>query len=308
VSITIVGTIGIDSIYTPFDQAEKILGGSASYFSLAAALFDHVNMVAVAGRDLSVKNQLILQAQNIDTTGLELQDGETFRWGGRYHLDFNSRDTLFTELGVLATFDPTVPPSYQTADVLFLANLTPSIQQSVVRQVPHAKLRALDTMNYWIDQFRPDLTQVLHDVQVVIMAEDEVRQFAGVAHLRKAAKVIFDCGPNILVIKQGSYGALLLDATGGYFAAPAFPLDDIVDPTGAGDAFAGGFLGSLSAKLAAGTALKPSDFQQAVLYGNIMGAFACEDFGVNRLLSLTTADIQQRYQQLVSYTHLGSSY
>jgi len=304
VSITVVGTIGIDSIYTPFGQAENILGGSAVHFTLSAAQFGPVNVVAVAGTDLAGDELAPLRRAGIDITGIEYAAGATFRWGGRYHLDFNTRDTLYTELGVLADFQPKVPEAFRAADILFLANLQPAVQQSVLQQVPHARLRALDTMNYWISSAYDALTEVLRKVDIIIMSEEEVRQFAGESNLRAAARKLFALGPRALVVKLGSYGALLLQTDGSYFAAPGFPLDDVRDPTGAGDAFAGGFLGSLAAVLAGERDLTPADFKRALIYGNIMGSFTCEDFGVARLTRLSPDDIARRYREIIAYTHV----
>lgn len=305
-SITVVGTIGIDSLYTPFGDAERVLGGSAAYFALAASFFDRVNIVAVAGTDINAIGLHPLQRENIDITGIDIQPGETFRWGGRYHLDLNTRDTLFTELGVLATFQPKVPAAYHGSDIVFLANLTPAVQESVVQQIPNAKLRALDTMNFWIEGMRDDLVNVMRHVDIVIIAEEELRQFAGISNLRAAARSIFALGPQKIVVKLGTYGSILLDADGGYFAAPAFPLDDVRDPTGAGDSFAGGFLGVLAERLQAGHELQLRDYKRALYYGNIMGSFTCEDFGVQRLLQISTSDIAQRYRNLVDFTHFES--
>jgi sugar/nucleoside kinase (ribokinase family) len=304
VSITVVGTIGIDTIVTPFGRADEILGGSGAYFALAAAYHQPTNLIAVVGNDLPPASLDPLRARDIDLAGVEVGNGPNFRWGGEYHLDFNTRDTLFTELGVLATFAPKVPPAYQATEVLFLANLQPSVQESVLTQLPGARLRALDSMNFWITSAREDLTRVLGKADIVFMAEDELRQFAGVANLRKAAQAVLALGPSAIVIKLGSYGALLIDRAGGYFAAPGFPLDDVVDPTGAGDAFAGGFMGYLASVLAQGRDLVPTDLRRALLHGNLMGAFACEAFGIDRFTTLTPDDIAARYRQLVAYTHV----
>ncbi len=303
-SITVVGTIGLDTIETPFGKAENILGGSAAYFALAAAAYQPVNLIAVVGNDLPAHRLDPLRARGIDLAGVEVGDGPNFRWGGAYHLDFNTRDTLFTELGVLATFDPKVPSAYRDTDVLFLANLQPTVQQGVVAQLPQARLRALDTMNFWITSAREDLTRVLGMVDIVFMAEDELRQFAGLSNLRQAAQAVLALGPQVIVIKLGSYGALLIDKAGQYFAAPAFPLDDVRDPTGAGDSFAGGFLGYLAAVLAGGRAPEQADYRRALLHGNLMGAFACEAFGIDRFTTLTPEAVAMRYQQLVAYTHI----
>ena len=304
VSITVVGTIGIDDIETPFGRAERILGGSAAYFALAAANYTPVNLIAVVGDDLPAHSLDPLRVRGIDLAGIEQGQGPNFRWGGKYHLDFNTRDTLFTELGVLADFQPKVPPAYREDPILFLANLQPSVQMQVLEQAPNARLVALDTMNFWISSARDDLTRILGMVDMVFMAEDELRQFTGIANLRAAARQLMALGPKFIVIKLGSYGALLLGADGSYFAAPAFPLDEVRDPTGAGDSFAGGFLGSLGGVLASGYIPTTADYRRALLHGNIMGAFACEDFGIERFTSLSAEDLAARYNQLVSYTHI----
>ncbi len=305
-SITIVGTIGIDTIQTPFGTAENVLGGSAVYCALAAAFYQPVSMVAVKGADLPDSALASLVRRGVNLDGVTTGDGPTFRWGGRYHLDLNARDTLYTELGVLAGFEPRVPDHARAPALVFLANLTPAVQAEVIRQMPGARLRALDTMNYWIANNRDELTGVLERVDIVIMSEEEVRQYAGVASLRQGARSILALGPRVIVIKQGSYGAVLLDRSGLYFASPAFPLDEVRDPTGAGDAFAGGFLGSLAAALDGGRQPAPADWKRALLHGNLMGAFACEDFGVSRLERLTSEEIAARYQEIVSYTHVES--
>jgi sugar/nucleoside kinase (ribokinase family) len=235
--------------------------------------------------------------------------GETFRWGGRYGLDLNSRDTLFTRLGVFADFAPSIPAAYNGAEVVFLANIQPGLQLDVLRQAGKgAKLRALDTMNLWIDIARDALTEVMRGVDVVIIAEEEARQYTGEASLRQAVRRILALGPSRLVVKQGSYGALLFDSDGGYFAAPAYPLDEVRDPTGAGDSFAGGFLGYLSQRLSSGVTLAANDFQRALVHGNIMGSYACEDFSVRRLLALTPDEVTSRYQEFVRFTHFEGAW
>ncbi len=306
-TITVAGTIGIDTIITPFGRADAVLGGSASYFALAAANFAPVQLIATVGDDLDASLLDPLVRHGVALAGVSHATGPNFRWGGTYHLDLNTRDTLFTELGVLAEFDPVLPPAARAAEIVFLANLQPDIQARVIDQTPNATLHALDTMNFWISGMRDELTRTLARVDIVIMAEDEVRQFADRANLRAAARAIMDLGPKVIIIKLGSYGALLLDHTGHYFAAPAFPLDDVRDPTGAGDAFAGGFLGYLAQALASQGALTMTDYRRALLHGNILGAFACENFGVERLAVLTKAEITTRYRELIEFTHIGAS-
>jgi sugar/nucleoside kinase (ribokinase family) len=304
VSMTIVGTIGIDTIETPFGRAENVLGGSAVHCALAAAHYGPASIVAVKGTDLPEHALDPLAAQGIDLTGVSLGQGPTFRWGGRYHLDLNTRDTLYTALGVLADFQPHVPDRARAPTILFLGNLQPSVQADVLAQTPAARLRALDTMNFWIASARGALTDVLRQVDIVIMAEEEVRQYAGVPSLRQSARAILALGPRVVVIKQGSYGAILLDGDGLYFAAPGYPLEEVRDPTGAGDAFAGGFLGALAAALDARGDLTTDDWKRALIHGNLMGAFACEGFGTSRLERLTRDEIDRRYRELVVFTHV----
>jgi sugar/nucleoside kinase (ribokinase family) len=304
-----VGSVGLDSVETPFGAVKDALGGAVSYFALAASHYDQVNVVAVVGDDFPQEYRQQLDARRIRLEGMQTVPGETFRWGGRYQIDMNSRDTLFTHLGVFADFTPSIPQAYDGADIVFLANIQPDLQLDVLRQAGEgARLRALDTMNLWIDIARDALTEVMRRVDVVIIAEEEARQYTGVPSLREAVRRILALGPSRLVVKQGSYGALLFDADGGYFAAPAYPLDEVRDPTGAGDSFAGGFLGYLSRRLSAGNALNTSDFRRALVHGNIMGSYACEDFSVRRLLTLTPNEVTTRYQDFVRFTHFEGSW
>ncbi len=309
-AITVVGSVALDTIETPFGNADHVLGGAASYFSTAAALYDAVNLVAVVGDDFPREHVDDFRARRIDLEGLQFVPGKTFRWGGRYHLDMNSRNTLFTELGVFADFSPTLPDAYRGAELVFLANIQPQLQLDVLRQVDDSRvrLRALDTMDLWINTARDDLEQVMRGVDIVLIAEEEARDFARVPSLRAAARHILSLGPKALVIKQGSYGALLFNADGDYFAAPAYPLEDVRDPTGAGDAFAGGFLGYLASRLNADGELKRGDYFRALIHGNIMGSFACEAFSVERLRTLTPEQIDARYHEFVDFTHFEGTF
>ncbi len=308
-AITVVGSVGLDSVETPFGAVTDALGGAVSYFALAASHYDQVNVVAVVGDDFPQEYRQQLGARRIRLEGMQIVAGETFRWGGRYHIDMNSRDTLYTRLGVFADFAPSIPQAYDGADLVFLANIQPDLQLDVLRQAGDgAKLRALDTMNLWIDIARDSLTEVMRRVDVVIIAEEEARQYTGEASLRQAVRRILSLGPTRLVVKQGSYGALLFDADGDFFAAPAYPLDEVRDPTGAGDSFAGGFLGYLSQRLREGHSLTTGDYRRALVHGNIMGSFACEDFSVRRLLALTPDEVTQRYQEFVRFTHFEGSW
>ncbi len=311
-AILVIGSVGLDTVETPFGAVQDALGGSASYFSLAASYFDQVDLVAVVGDDFPPPLVETFRRHQIDLAGFRTEPGATFRWGGRYHLDLNSRDTLFTELGVFADFAPVVPDAYRDDKILFLANIVPQLQLDVLRDLgPGPRLRALDTMNHWITSSRDDLTAAISQMDMVIIAEEEARQFAETTNLRAAVRHILGLGPRTLIIKQGSYGALLFTADGAFFAAPAYPLEEVRDPTGAGDCFAGGFLGHLSQRLAqlgAGATLTTADYRRALVYGNIMGSFACEDFSVARLLALTPAEIAARYQEFVAFTHFEGNW
>jgi sugar/nucleoside kinase (ribokinase family) len=311
VAITVVGSVALDRIETPFAMQDRVLGGAASYFALTASLYDTVNLVGVVGTDFPRPYLEELHARRVDTEGLQVVPGKTFYWGGRYHLDLNTRETLFTELGVFADFHPELPERYRHAQIVFLANIQPQLQLDVLRQTtdsPSIRLRALDTMDLWIAREREALTEVMRQVDLVLIAEDEVRQFAGVPSLRTAARLILDLGPRMLVIKQGSYGALLFGADGSFFAAPAYPLEDVHDPTGAGDAFAGGFLGYLAQRLAEGATLGPHDYRRALIHGNILGSFTCEDFGCRRFHGLTPETIMARYAEFVRFTHFEQAW
>lgn len=301
-AITVVGSIGIDLVETPFGRAEDILGGTSSHFCAAASFYEQVNIIGVVGTDFPQEYLDYFRSRGADISGIQIVEGKTFRWGGRYHLDMNTRDTLYTELGVFADFHPIVPESYRSAPVVFLANIHPSLQNEVLEQVTGAKLSILDSMNLWISTTRVELENVLKKVDLVIMNEEEARQFAEVPGLVTAAHKILALGPRMVVIKQGSYGALLFSKDGGFFAAPAYPLEDVRDPTGAGDAFAGGFIGYLAQAGQRGN-LTIADFKRALLHGNIMGSFHCEDYGLNRLKTLTQDDIARRYREFLNFTH-----
>ncbi len=306
-AITVVGSVALDTLETPFGSVDSVLGGAASHFALAASLYDQVNLVAIVGDDFPDAFTGYLRGRNIDLRGLQVVSGRTFRWGGRYYLDMNTRDTLFTELGVFADFHPILPEDYCRAEILFLANIQPSLQLDVLRQATEhqtrSQLRALDTMNLWIDTTRAELEQVIRGVDVVLMAEDEVRQFAGLPGLHAAARAILGLGPRILIVKQGSYGALLFGSDGTFFAAPGYPLEDVRDPTGAGDAFAGGLLGHLASCLKSRDTLSMGDYKRGLIHGNIMGSFCCEEFSVERLRCLGVEDVSGRYLEFVRFTH-----
>jgi sugar/nucleoside kinase (ribokinase family) len=300
-SILVVGSVALDTIETPFARMESVLGGAASNFLAAASLYDTVNLVAVVGSDFPREHLDFLHSRSIDLTGLQIADGKTFRWSGRYHIDMNARDTLDTQLGVFADFHPVIPTAYRQSPLLFLANIQPTLQLEVLDQMPHTHLTVLDSMELWIMTARPALTEVIKRVDMLLMSEEEVRQYTDQASIVKGVHQLLDLGLKFVVVKLGSYGALLFGADGSYFSAPTYPLEEVIDPTGAGDAFAGGLLGYLS------TVEPEHDGQYAlehikrgVVHGNILGSFACEAFSIDRLRTVTMADVAARYQALVA--------
>ncbi|HEU5369641.1 MAG TPA: PfkB family carbohydrate kinase [Ktedonobacterales bacterium] len=302
-AILVVGSIGIDLVETPFGRAEDILGGTSSHFCAAASFYDTVQIIGVVGTDFPTEYLDYFRSRGADIDGIQMVEGKTFRWGGRYHLDMNTRDTLYTELGVFADFHPKVPEHYASAPIVFLANIHPSLQNEVLEQATGARLTVLDSMNLWISTTRQELAHIISKVDLVIMNEEEARQYANVPGLVTAARKILAEGPRMVVIKQGSYGALLFSNDGSFFAAPAYPLEEVRDPTGAGDAFAGGFIGYLARAYQQHGTFTTTDFKRALIHGNIMGSFHCEDFGLNRLKALTPDDINTRYHEFLNFTH-----
>lgn len=303
-SILVVGSVALDTVETPFARVEEVLGGAASYFSTAASLYSQVNLVAVVGSDFPREHLDFWHSRPINLVGLQMHDGSTFRWVARYHMDMNSRDTLDTQLGVYAGFHPAIPDEYLRSPLLFLANIQPELQMEVLEQVPRPRLTVLDTMELWIMTAYPQLTEVIKRVDMLLMSEEEIRQYTNRASIVAGVRQLLSMGLKFVVVKQGSYGALLFAADGTYFSAPTYPLDEVIDPTGAGDAFAGGLLGYLST-------IEPGpdgyysidDIKRAIVHGNILGSFVCEDFSIGRLRTLTMNDVAQRYQALVVCSH-----
>jgi len=309
VSILVVGSVALDTVETPFDRAEEILGGAASYFSTAASLYNQVNLVAVVGSDFPREHLDFWRSRPVNLVGLQIQEGKTFRWTARYHLDMNARDTLDTQLGVYAGFHPVIPPEYRQSPLLFLANIQPELQMEVLEQVPYPRLTVLDTMELWIMTARPQLTEVIKRVDVLLMSEEEVRQYTSQGSIVAGVRQLLDIGLKFVIVKQGSYGALLFGANGTYFSAPSYPLEEVVDPTGAGDAFAGGFLGYLSTVQPGSDGhYAIEDIKCAVVHGNILGSFVCEDFSIRRLKTLTMDDVAARYQKLVDCSHFDPNW
>ncbi len=296
-SILVVGSVALDSLETPFGTADRVLGGAATYFSLAASLYAPVNVVGVVGSDFPEEHLALLRSRGIDLEGLQVREGRTFFWAGRYSFDLNTAETLDTQLNVFATFHPVLPAHYRHSEHVFLANIDPDLQFEVLQQVPNARLTVLDTMNYWITNKRESLTRTLSAVDAVLINEAEARQYADTYSLVVAAKRIQALGPKIVVIKKGEYGCVVF-AGPTYFSVPAYPLEEVRDPTGAGDSFAGGFVGYLAAV----GDLSPESVRQAVVHGCVVGSYTVEDFGVSRLCRLDRQQIVSRYRELREFT------
>ncbi|MSM38968.1 MAG: sugar kinase [Geobacter sp.] len=297
-SILVVGSVAFDSVETPFGRVEDVLGGSATYFSTSASFFTDVNLVAVVGEDFPREHVEFLRTRNIDLTGLTRVPGQTFHWKGRYGYDLNEAQTLETHLNVFADFKPVVPDAYADADYLILANIDPELQLEVLNQVQSPRLVACDTMNFWISSKPDALWKVLERADFIIINEGEARQLSGEANLVKAARKILARGAKNLIVKRGEYGVLMFTGTT-VFAAPAYPLEEVFDPTGAGDTFAGGFMGYL-----ANTGnLSEEGIRQAIIFGSVMASFTVEDFSLNRLKSLTYGEIEARYRSMKAMTH-----
>lgn len=301
-SLIVVGTVAFDKIITPFGQSDKVVGGAATYIGLAASyLTEGINLVSVIGDDFPAEFLDRLRKKNINTDGLKVLEGrKSFYWEGKYHYDMNTRDTLDTQLNVLADFDPILPESYKNCDFLMLGNLDPRVQLRVMEQIPkRPKLVVLDTMNFWMDSALDLLLKTISKVDVLTINDEEARQLSGEYSLVKAAKKILEMGPKYIVIKKGENGALLMDKTRMFFA-PALPLENVMDPTGAGDTFAGGFIGYL----AAARDLSFDNMKRAVIMGSALASFTVERFGTERILELTRKEIRERvkfFVQLVDF-------
>ncbi len=297
-SILVVGSAALDTVETPFGSVEDALGGSAIYFSAAASYFAPVNLVAVVGDDFPREQIEFLKKKNVDFSGLEVANGKTFRWGGKYGFDLNERDTLFTHLNVFEKFEPKIPDSYKNSEYIFLANIGPDLQMDVLKQIQAPKLVALDTMNYWIGGNLPALRETLKRVDVLIINDSEVRQLANEANLVKASKIVQEMGPKTLIIKKGEHGALLI-ARNSFFWAPAYPLEIIYDPTGAGDTFAGGFMGYM----ARSDDISIDNLKRAVVFGSAMASFCVEKFSLERLKNLSDEEIRTRFKEFWQMTN-----
>ncbi|SOD02748.1 Sugar or nucleoside kinase, ribokinase family [bacterium JGI 053] len=288
-SILVVGSVALDTVETPFGRADDALGGSATFFSAAASLFGPVQLVGVVGDDYPLDALTFLSERGVDLSGLEQAKGESFRWSGVYSFDLNSRETLETRLGVFADFEPKIPEGFRDAEWVFLGNIDPELQLGVLDQVHRPKFVACDTMNLWIDIKRDRLLDLLKRVDLLLVNDAEARQLSGDSNLSRGARWIMDHGPRYLIIKKGEHGAILFTPHSVFFA-PGYPLEDVFDPTGAGDAFAGGFMGHL----AQCGRVDDGDLRRAVIYGSVLGSFAVERFSVERFKDLSPEEIEDR--------------
>jgi len=297
-SLLVVGSVAFDALESPFGKVDRTVGGAATYFAVAASFFTHVNLVAIVGEDFTEEHANIFARRRIDTRGLERVPGNSFFWAGRYSDNLNERVTLATELNVFETFNPKLPEEYRDSRYVFLANIDPTLQRSVLTQVRRKpKVVALDTMNYWIERTPGELREVLRHTDVLMINDSETRQLSNEHNLLLAAKHIFKMGPKSLVIKRGEHGATLVDSKG-VFCVPAFPLEEPQDPTGAGDSFAGGFMGYVASAGSTTDAV----LRRAMVYGSVLGSFAVERFGLDRLRTLKKREIDARARHFLKLT------
>lgn len=298
-SLLVVGSVALDSVETPFGKREDALGGSATFFSTAASLFAPVQLVAVVGDDFPSEHVEFLQSRKVDLAGLTKAPGKTFRWKGRYGYELNEAHTLDTQLNVFASFAPELPQSYRNADFVFLGNIDPVLQSKVLDQVHRPKLVAADTMNFWIRGKKKELLETLKRVDLLFVNDAEARELAGESNIVKAARAIQKLGPKRVAIKRGEYGAMLFDHDH-MCAAPALPLEDVFDPTGAGDSFAGGFMGHVAHK----DDLNPSTLRQALAIGTVVASFTVEQFSLDRLKTVTKAEVKHRFSEFKKLIHI----
>ncbi len=291
IKLLVAGTVAYDSIETPFGKADNVLGGSALHFTNAASFFTDVGMVATVGGDFNLDDIAFLKDRDVDMAGIEISDtGKTFRWEGKYNYDLNQAITLKTELNVIESFKPKVPGAYDNADFLFLANIDPTLQVHVINQVKAPKAIVLDTMNFWIENKLDELMETIRKVNIVVINEAELREISKEHNLVKGARKIMELGPSCVIAKRGEYGVFMMNGEE-IFLAPAYPLEDVFDPTGAGDTFAGGFMGYLANV----GEVNPQTIKQAIVMGSVMASFNVEDFSINRIKSLTFGEIKERY-------------
>jgi sugar/nucleoside kinase (ribokinase family) len=298
-TVLVVGSVALDSVETPFGKADNVIGGSGTFFSASASHLSPVQLVGVVGDDYPMDQLEPLRKRGVDMAGLEQATGRSFRWRGRYRHDLNSAETLETHLGVFSHFSPKIPAQFRNAPFVFLANIDPRLQLEVLQQVERPKLVACDTMNFWIESRRPDIVELIKHVDLITLNDGEARQLTDCTNLVKAARWIMQRGPKMVVIKKGEHGAFLFKDSSIFFA-PAYPLEDVFDPTGAGDSFAGGFMGYLAKT----GDLSDANLRRAVVYGSAMGSFAVEKFSVQRLLEINASDIASRvaaFKRLVAF-------
>ncbi|HVJ04960.1 MAG TPA: PfkB family carbohydrate kinase [Candidatus Saccharimonadales bacterium] len=301
VSILVVGSVAFDTLKTPFGERKKILGGAATYFSLSASFFTPVRVVGVVGEDFTPEHEAVLTKRGIDTRGIEHASGKTFHWGGEYGENVNEAKTNFTDLNVFENFNPKIPAAYDDSEYLFLANIQPELQLDVRRKMPRVALVGGDTMNLWINIKRPELLETLKEVDILLINDGEAKLLTDENSLVLAARKILTMGPRSLVIKHGEYGATIFFGDGSHpFRAPALPIAEVHDPTGAGDTFAGGFMGYIASQ----PKLTPTVLKHAMFYGGVMGSFTVECFGPERLISLTREEIEERFKLFRNLTHL----
>jgi len=298
--VLIVGSVAYDSVRTPFGEVEGVLGGAASYASVSASFFSPVRMVGVVGEDFAYEDVAKLAHRDIDLAGLQRSPGKTFRWSGYYEYDMNQAHTTATELNVFEDFRPELPQNYADTSYVFLANIDPNLQLSVLGQIRRPKLAACDTMNYWIDSARDKLLEVLARCDIALMNDAEARQLSGKVNLISAGREVLDYGPRVVIIKKGEHGCLMISHDS-YFAAPGYPLEEVRDPTGAGDTFAGGLAGYL----ARCGETDEAAVRRAIVCGSVMASFVVEDFSLDRLFRLTPEDIAERYQEIAAMTRFG---
>jgi sugar/nucleoside kinase (ribokinase family) len=299
VSILVVGSVAFDALKTPFGETDRAIGGSATYFSVAASFFTPVELVAVVGEDFTDQDMKIFEGRRINTEGLQRVSGaRTFFWSGEYGYDLNVARTRDTQLNVFADFKPRLNERQRSTDVLFLANIDPDLQMDVLEQASRPRVIALDTMNYWITSKRDSLERIFRKVDLIIINEAEVRQYMNESNLVKAARAILSLGARALIIKRGEYGVLMITSESA-FAVPAYPLESVFDPTGAGDTFAGGFLGYLASR----RELNDAEIRRAIIFGSVLASFTVEKFSLDRLREITIADIERRYRAFRHLTH-----
>ena len=297
-AILVVGSVALDTVKTPFGRVEDALGGSATYFSTSASYFTNVQVVAVVGQDFPEKHVKLLKSRRVDLQGLERVPGRTFRWEGFYDYDLNKAHTLKTELGVFETFSPEIPPEYRDAEVVFLANIDPVLQRNILSQVTAPKLVAADTMNFWIENKRSELLETLKLVDILTINDAETRELAEEPNLVKAARKIIGMGPKTLIIKRGEYGVMMFNGAS-TFSAPAYPLEAVFDPTGAGDTFAGGFMGYIASIMD----WQDGNLRKALVMGSVMASFAVEDFSLGGISALDYPEIEKRFREFKRISH-----